>query len=455
MKNETIIETLCPICGKTHFESYLAIGRDDSSYREGIVFCDHCGWFYDYDQLMDHDLEDGINEMSINQYKKWYQGKLEENPNYDFIEEKDKEFNKPHPCPVCGKYTFPSSHSYDICPYCGWEDDDYFEGGGANDLSLDEMKERYHEELQKDPHYRWIDFMHKGQERVMEPIDMKVPQTSYEWNYWHDSKRRNGLVGYEYAKGFRRETLLKYSKKHQCDAKKYRKLALKFANLIESANEVFIDPNGVVTYKFNKKTNEFVLVNRKGKIITYFIAKDGSEYYEEIKRGKFNISHPGKLIKHNHVHACRCPVCANTYFDKPSGEKHKLNDQLNYDCGLSYCFDCGWIYDGEQLKNPDKKNGLNVLSLNEYREQLKKILEKNPDYYWIDDHRYKRHPHKCPVCGKYEFEDDYSFELCPYCGWEDDNYFKDGGANGVSLEEAKIKYQERINENPDYKWEED
>lgn len=56
---------------------------------------------------------------------------------------------------------------------------------------------------------------------------------------------------------------------------------------------------------------------------------------------------------------------------------------------------------------------------------------------------------KCPVCGKYEFEYEYdeygSFDICPICGWEDDglqgndhNYA--GGANSLSVNEARIEY---------------
>ena len=28
--------------------------------------------------------------------------------------------------------------------------------------------------------------------------------------------------------------------------------------------------------------------------------------------------------------------------------------------------------------------------------------------------------HLCPVCGKYEFEEQGSFDICDVCGWEDD-----------------------------------
>ena len=59
-----------------------------------------------------------------------------------------KRYLKPHKCPVCGKYTFPHLGSYDICEECGWEDDriqtedpDYW--GGANELSLNQFKEKY------------------------------------------------------------------------------------------------------------------------------------------------------------------------------------------------------------------------------------------------------------------------------------------------------------------------
>ena len=42
-----------------------------------------------------------------------------------------------HPCPVCGKTIFEEDDSYDICEFCGWEDNAYQEdhpytGGGPN-----------------------------------------------------------------------------------------------------------------------------------------------------------------------------------------------------------------------------------------------------------------------------------------------------------------------------------
>lgn len=53
--------------------------------------------------------------------------------------------------------------------------------------------------------------------------------------------------------------------------------------------------------------------------------------------------------------------------------------------------------------------------------------------------------HWCPVCGKYYFEDAYSYEICPVCGWED-SFFQEaepdeeGDANVMSLNEAREAY---------------
>jgi anaerobic ribonucleoside-triphosphate reductase len=53
----------------------------------------------------------------------------------------------------------------------------------------------------------------------------------------------------------------------------------------------------------------------------------------------------------------------------------------------------------------------------------------------------------CPCCKTYEFSEEGSYEICPVCNWEDDpiqaedpNYA--GGANTMSLNEARKAYQE-------------
>lgn len=50
---------------------------------------------------------------------------------------KKEDYNKPHMCPVCGKFEFPTHGSFDVCEICGWEDDMAQENeendeGGAN-----------------------------------------------------------------------------------------------------------------------------------------------------------------------------------------------------------------------------------------------------------------------------------------------------------------------------------
>ena len=59
------------------------------------------------------------------------------------------------PCPVCGKYIFNQYKDYDICKYCGWENDDWFEEGGANYISFEDYKKRYEAYLELNPKYIW------------------------------------------------------------------------------------------------------------------------------------------------------------------------------------------------------------------------------------------------------------------------------------------------------------
>lgn len=87
-----------------------------------------------------------------------YAERLKLNPNYSFFEEEtDNYVPTPHKCPVCRKYTFEDNCCFDICPYCGWEDDgtDSDDTIGANDLSFSEFKKRYERFLGDNPDYRW------------------------------------------------------------------------------------------------------------------------------------------------------------------------------------------------------------------------------------------------------------------------------------------------------------
>jgi len=56
-----------------------------------------------------------------------------------------------------------------------------------------------------------------------------------------------------------------------------------------------------------------------------------------------------------------------------------------------------------------------------------------------------RKEHLCPICGKYKFKTDGSFDICVVCGWEDDSFQlqnpEETGANEFSLNEYKEKYK--------------
>lgn len=53
--------------------------------------------------------------------------------------------------------------------------------------------------------------------------------------------------------------------------------------------------------------------------------------------------------------------------------------------------------------------------------------------------------HSCPICGKYEFEERDSFDMCPICGWFDDDLQlvkpNLSGRNKLSLNEYRQKWQ--------------
>ena len=64
-----------------------------------------------------------------------------------------------HPCPVCGRTVFQEYDSYEICSFCGWEDNAFQEklpytGGGSN-ASLHSCRQNYRKKIAADPAYTW------------------------------------------------------------------------------------------------------------------------------------------------------------------------------------------------------------------------------------------------------------------------------------------------------------
>ncbi len=157
---QQIEKSLCPVCGKFQFEP---LSWDDiyCGVVPSDVYCMQCGWRYDAKQAESPDYNGGANKMSLNEYKVWYNEKISNNPSYNYFDEMINAYiPQPHKCPVCGKYEFKDDSCYDICPFCGWEDDgvqldnaDY--EGGANTLSLNQYREQYYFKLAENADYRW------------------------------------------------------------------------------------------------------------------------------------------------------------------------------------------------------------------------------------------------------------------------------------------------------------
>lgn len=155
-----IEEMDCPVCKKMRFvplrwdEIYCGVFPSD-------IHCQFCGWNYDVEQTENPNRRNGANEMSLNEYRRWYAEKIAENPEYSYFEEiTEKYIPTPHKCPVCGKFTFKDEASFDTCPFCGWEDDevqtnDPYYTGGANTISLNEYKAQYIEKIKLNPKYRY------------------------------------------------------------------------------------------------------------------------------------------------------------------------------------------------------------------------------------------------------------------------------------------------------------
>lgn len=62
----------------------------------------------------------------------------------------NNKIQKPHLCPVCGKFEFPFRNSYAFCEVCGWQDDSFQaeypdEDGFANTMSLNQARKAYAE----------------------------------------------------------------------------------------------------------------------------------------------------------------------------------------------------------------------------------------------------------------------------------------------------------------------
>ena len=155
---------ICPVCGKFYFTELNDVAIDQLGLTPNTTQCSMCGWFYDLEQMENPNLEKQANVMSLNQYKKWYESKINDNPKWayyqDFIGE-----STPHVCPVCGEHKFSDELSYEICPICGWEDNGFEdspdEKPGPFSMSFREKKEWFANQRQNNPKFRFMSKPHK------------------------------------------------------------------------------------------------------------------------------------------------------------------------------------------------------------------------------------------------------------------------------------------------------
>lgn len=147
----------CPICHQYYFSDDPDLKKKGGPEYEGKEddYCSHCGWKYDLYQFEHPNVPNLTNELSLNDYRKWFQSKIDENQEYDYVE--DNYTVTAHMCPVCGKYEFENTDSYDICPYCGWEDDELMESepdkwaGCTNPLCLNDYCKDYQQKIKDIP----------------------------------------------------------------------------------------------------------------------------------------------------------------------------------------------------------------------------------------------------------------------------------------------------------------
>ena len=150
-----------------------------------------------------------------------------------------------------------------------------------------------------------------------------------------------------------------------------------------------------------------------------------------------------------------CPVFDGMYFSGPNKDLYdeEIGEYLN---GEVRCSHCGWIYDLDQAENSARKEGFNELSVNEYKEWYASRLKENPNYDYSDENMPSPTPHKCPVCGEYDFSDELSSDICPVCGWEDTGFeYKPNEKPSpymMSYNERVVWFKEKRSENPKYKW---
>lgn len=145
----------------------------------------------------------------------------------------------------------------------------------------------------------------------------------------------------------------------------------------------------------------------------------------------------GEKMSNTLYQPMECPVCGKFFFsDLPEGD----------DITRLKCSKCGWRYDYSQAANPDLRHGKNAKSVNEYRQWYQRMIADDLDYDYSEEHCLPKELHQCPVCGKHQFKERDSFDICPICGWVDDGLMEDepdrwaGNSNDLCLNDFRKRF---------------
>lgn len=96
------------------------------------------------------------------------------------------------PCECCGKAKVAIGYN-DVCPICGWEDDEFqcddpdLEGG-ANELSLNQYRAWYRKKIKKQPDWIWHNDIIKYNFGKRKPAKLKRKVTAEDakkYNKWN------------------------------------------------------------------------------------------------------------------------------------------------------------------------------------------------------------------------------------------------------------------------------